>query len=189
MGLLREKNILIIIPKSQFSEDELFGLRSALKENGANIVVLSKSGQEAFGVKKEIFKPDGMIVDWNKQPGVLGKYHAVILIGGKGAKKSLWDDPIIPQILTDHYRAGSIIGAMGSALVVLIRASLITGEIPLPPEEYARKELESLNAVCVDTPVTSLGNMVLGQGEKSVSEFSNIILNLFKERGNTENIQ
>ena len=189
MGLLRGRNVLIIIPESQFSEDELFGLRSSLKENGANVVVLSRSGQEAFGEKKETFKPDGMIVDWNKQPGVFGKYHAVILIGGKGAKKSLWNDPIIPQILTDHYRAGSIIGAMGSALVVLNRASLITGEIPLPQEDEARKELESLNAICVDTPVTSLGNMVLGQGGNSVSEFSNIILDLFKERENAEKIQ
>ena len=189
MGLLRGRNVLIIIPKSQFSEDELFGLRSSLKENGANVVVLSRSGQEAFGEKKETFKPDGMIVDWNKQPGVFGKYHAVILIGGKGAKKFLWNDPIIPQILTDHYRAGSIIGAMGSALVVLNRASLITGEIPLPQEDEARKELESLNAICVDTPVTSLGNMVLGQGGNSVSEFSNIILDLFKERENAEKIQ
>ena len=56
MGLLRGRNVLIIIPKCQFSEDELFGLRSALKENGANVVVLSKSGQEAFGEKKEKFK-------------------------------------------------------------------------------------------------------------------------------------
>ena len=75
---------------------------------------------------------------------------------------------------------------MGSALVVLNRASLITGEIPLPQEDDARKELEFLNAVCVDTPVTSLGNIVLGQGENSISEFSNIILNLFKERENTQ---
>ena len=180
MSILARKNVLIIIPKSQFCEEELYGLRSALKQRGVHVVVLSKSGQEVRGLKRDKFQPDGMIVDWNKQPGVQGKYHAIVLIGGKGAKKSLWDDSIIPQILTDHYRAGSVIGAMGSALVVLMRASLVTGEIPLPREDDTRKELESLNAVCVDIPVTSLDSMVFGQGEDSIDEFSQTILNLIE---------
>ena len=178
MSFLLGKNALIIIPKSQFCEEELYGLRTALKQRGVNVVVLSKSGQEACGMKQDKFQPDGMIIDWNKQPGIQGKYHAIILVGGKGAKKSLWDDPIVPQILTDHYRAGSVIGAMGSALVVLVKASLVTGEIPLPQEADTRKELESLKAVCVDTPVTSFGGMVFGQGADSIGEFSQTILDL-----------
>ena len=105
---------------------------------------------------------------------------AVVLIGGKGAKKSLWDDQIIPQILTDHYRAGSVIGAMGSALVVLVRAALVTGEIPLPNDKDAQEELESLGAVCVDTPVISLGSMVFGQGADFVDGFSQTILDLIE---------
>ena len=98
------------------------------------------------------------------------------MVGGKGARKSLWDDPIIPQILADHYRAGSVIGAMGSALVVLIRASLAIGEIPAPQDVDSRKELESLNAIYAAAPVTSLGSIVCGQGEGSVDEFSQTIL-------------
>ena len=118
MSDLSRTNILIIIPKSQFCEQELNGVRTVLQQCGANVVVLSKSGQEARGMNKEKFQPDGMIVDWNKQIGVESKYHAVILVGGKGAKKSLWDDPIVPQILTDHYRFGSIIGAIGKPLLL-----------------------------------------------------------------------
>ena len=180
MNTLLEKNVLIIIPKSQFCDKELYGLRSALKQRGVHVVILSKSGQKARGMSRENFQPDGMIIDWNKQPGVQGKYHAVVLIGGKGAKKSLWDDPIVPQILTDHYRAGSVIGAIGSAIIVLMRTSLVTGEIPLPQEVDARKELESLRAVCVDIPVTSLGSVVVGQGADSIDEFSQTILNLIE---------
>ena len=182
VGTLLGKNILIIIPKNRFCEQELYGLRSTFQQKGARVVVLSKSGQEARSVNKDRFQPDGMIVDWDKQPGVKGKYNAVILVGGKGAKKSLWDDPIVPQILADHYRFGSIIGAMGEALVVLLRASLVTGEIPLPKDENTRKELESLNAVCVDIPVISSENIVLGQGADSVGQFSKIILDFVETR-------
>ncbi len=178
MGILPEKNVLIIIPKSQFCEKELNGVRTVLQQSGANVVVLSKSGQEAMGSNKGKFQPDGMIVDWNKQPGIKGKYHAVIVIGGKGAKKSLWDDPIVPQILADHYRSGSIIGAIGSALVVLIRASLVNGEIPLPGDEETRVELKNLNAFCIDTPVKRIDNIILGQGADSTHHFCQQILGL-----------
>ena len=182
MSNLFGKRVLIIIPKSQFCEQELNGVRTVLQQSGANVVVLSKSGQEARGVNKKKFQPDGMIVDWNKQIGVDGKYHAVILVGGKGAKKSLWDDPIVPQILIDHYRFGSIIGAMGAAIVVLVRASLVTGEVPIPEDDDTCKELENLNAVCVDVPVTSVENVVLGQGGNSVHQFSQIIIGLIEAK-------
>ena len=181
MSNLSKKNILIIIPKSQFCEQELNGVRTVLQQVGANVIVLSKSGQEARGSNKKKFQPDGMIVDWNKQPGIKEKYHAVIVIGGKGAKKSLWDDPIVPQILTDHYRSGRIIGAIGSALVVLIRASLVNGEIPLPRDEETRVELRNLNAVCIDTPVTRIDNIILGQGADSAHHFSQQILGLMDD--------
>ena len=181
MSNLFGKRVLIIIPKSQFCEQELNGVRAVLQQVGANVIVLSKSGQEARGSNKEKFQPDGMIVDWDKQPGIKGKYHAVIVIGGKGAKKSLWDDPIVPQILTDHYRSGNIIGAIGTALVVLIRASLVNGEIPLPRDEETRVELKNLNAVCIDTPVTRIDNIILGQGADSAQHFSQKILDLMHD--------
>ena len=182
MSNLLGKHILIIIPKSQFCEQELDGVKTALQQSGAKVVVLSKSGQEARGINKKKIKPDGMIIDWNKQPGIKEKYHAVIVIGGKGAKKSLWDDPIVPQILTDHYRSGRIIGAIGSALVVLIRASLVNGEIPLPRDEETRVELRNLNAVCIDTPVTRIDNIILGQDADSVHHFSQKILDLMGDK-------
>ena len=181
MTNLSKKNILIIISKSQFCGQELNGVRAVLQQVGANVIVLSKSGQEARGSNKEKFQPDGMIIDWNKQPGIKGKYHAVIVIGGKGAKKSLWDDPIVPQILTDHYRSGRIIGAIGSALVVLIRASLVNGEIPLPRDEETLVELKKLNAVCIDIPVTRIDNIILGQGANSAHHFAQKILGLMDD--------
>ena len=174
------KQVLIIIPKNHFCDQELNGVRTVLQQGGANVIVLSKSGQEAQGVNKEKFQPDGMIVDWDKQIGVDGKYHAVILVGGKGAKKSLWDDPIVPMILIDHYRFGSVVGAIGEALVVIQKASLIIGDVPLPKDESTREELERLNVACVDIPVIRGENLVLGQGVNSVSEFSRSIVDCIK---------
>ena len=175
MSALSGKNVLIIIPKSQHCGGELVGVRSVMEYEGARVVVLSRSGQEARGMNQERCQPDGMIIDWNKQPGVEGKYHAVVLVGGKGARKSLWDDPIVPQILTDHYRTGSVVGAMGSALVVLARTSLITGDIPEPEEESVRHELDGLGIAYADRPVTCYGNVVAGQGAGAVEIFARTV--------------
>ena len=69
---------------------------------------------------------------------------------------------------------------MGSALVVLVRAGLVTGEIPLPHDDDACMELESLNAVYSKDLITSFGAIVCGQGENSVNEFSQTILGLIE---------
>ncbi len=110
MEEISKENVLIIIPNSQYCDEELYGVMSSLKESGVRAIVLSKSGQEAFNMKRDKFKLGGMIVVWGKQRCVNGKCNAVILVGGKGARKSLWDDSIITQVLADYYRAGRVIG-------------------------------------------------------------------------------
>ena len=57
MSNLLGKHILIIIPKSQFCEQELDGVKTALQQSEAKVVVLSKSGQEARGINKKKFQP------------------------------------------------------------------------------------------------------------------------------------
>ncbi len=156
------KNIMIAIPKSQFEEGELLPLRAALENAGARVVVLSKSGQKARGMEKTTFEPDGTIVDWNKQPGVAGKYHAVVVLGGRGASKSLWDDPILPQILTDHFRMDRLVAAVGEGLPVLVRAGLW--------DEDHRP----------DSPVTVSGNVVVASGKEAVQAFAASLIRLLQ---------
>ncbi|MGP0564532.1 MULTISPECIES: DJ-1/PfpI family protein [unclassified Nitrospina] len=162
------KNILIIMPNNQFDGDELLGLLEALEPTGARVVVLSKSGREATGMKKERFTPDGTIIDWNKQEGVSGKYHAIVLTGGKGAAKSLWNDPIVPQILVDHHRAGSIIAAIGTSIVVVGKAGLLPGRAACPGDSAARSELENQGIPCEEVPVLADDRIVTANGCSSI---------------------
>ena len=62
--------------------------------------------------------------------------------------------------------------------MVLIRASLVNGEIPLPRDEETLVELKKLNAVCIDIPVTRIDNIILGQGANSAHHFAQKILGL-----------
>jgi protease I len=173
---LKSKNILIVIPKSQFEEQELFDTLEVLKTAGLRTIVLSKSGQEAMGMNKTRFTPDGVLVDWDKQQGVSGKYDAAIVLGGKGAPKSLWDDTILPQILTDHFRAERIIGAIGLGVAVLTRASLVSYEAAGPDDEKFLSELENAGLTRSSAPVVEDGRVITASGPEAAKEFAHAIL-------------
>jgi protease I len=173
---MSEKNILIVIPRNQFDEDELFVTRETLESAGARVVVLSQTGQEAVGMNKTRFQPHGTIIDWNKQEGIFGKYAAVVLVGGKGAAKSLWDDPILPQILTDHYRAGKVVAAIGQSVIVLARASFLMQRAASgPDQEKFRHELEAGSGFYADEPVTCGDRIITACGGEAAKEFAEAV--------------
>ncbi len=61
-----------------------------------------------------------------------------------------------------------------------MKASMVLGEIPLPSEDLAKKEQESLGAAFNDSLVTCEGKIVFGQCVNSVNKFSQTILGLIK---------
>jgi len=176
MANLQAKNILIVIPKSQFQEQELFDTLEVLKVAGPRIIILSKSGQAAVGMNKTRFTPDGVLVDWDKQEGYAGKYDAVLVMGGKGAPKSLWDDTILPQILTDHFRAERVIGAIGLGVAVLARASLLSYETAGPGDATFLSELEQAGLTRASSPIIQDGKVITASGPEAATEFAHTIV-------------
>lgn len=182
MGNLSGRNILIVIPKNQYAEDELFETRNYLEKEGARVVVLSPKGQEAVGMNKTRFQPQGMLIDWNKQAGIHNKYDAVLLVGGKGAKKSLWSDTILPQILTDHYRAGRVVGALGLSVAVLTRASFLN-EKPVsgPEDEVCLHEIEAGGGYLSEDSVTCHERIITAKGGQAAEEFAATVMKIIMD--------
>ena len=175
-------NILIVIPKNQFDEDELFSTRSVLQAAGSRVVILSKTGKEAVGMKKTRFQPNGIIADWNRYRGRSGKYDAVLLIGGRGAAKSLWDDDIVPQILTDHYRGESVVGAIGTSVVVLARAGFLTeANTAAPDDEKVLKELQIAGAIRSDESVVCENRIITARDAKVAKQFVETVLEVLRQ--------
>ena len=157
----------------------MFDTLEILKTYGPRVLVLSKSGQEAVGMNKTRFTPDGVLVDWDKQPGISGKYDAVLVMGGKGAPKSLWDDTILPQILTDHFRAGRVIGALGLGVAVLARASLLSYEAAGPEDERFILELKQVGLTRSNDAVIQDGKVITAAGPDAAAEFAQAVLSAF----------
>ncbi len=162
---------MIAVPKNQFNEEELFGVRDFFTSRGAKLMILSPSGKEATGDCKTRFSPDGMIVDWNKLLEGRSRYDAVLTLGGKGAWKSLWSDQILPQILTDHHRAGCVIGAMGCGVPVLAGASLCKGELAVPNDERVLARLDELGFYPSDDELLAENKVISASSSNVLDRF------------------
>ena len=173
---------LLVIPQNRFCEQQLFDLKEVLEGGGGECRILSKSGKEAKGEAKTLFQPDGMLVDWNRFLQDKQKYDAVIVIGGKGAKSSIWEDPILPQILTDHFRAGKILGAFGLSVVALARAGLVSRcEVSAQKEEACLKELDDAGAFPEDKNLVVVNRIITSNDSSTGKIFGETILELLRD--------
>ena len=173
---------LLVIPQNRFCEQQLFDLKEVLEGGGGECRILSKSGKEAKGEAKTLFQPDGMLVDWNRFLQGKPKYDAVIVIGGKGAKSSIWEDPILPQILTDHFRAGKILGAFGLSVVALARAGLVSRcEVSAQKEEACLKELDDAGAFPEDKNLVVVNRIITSNDSSTGKIFGETILELLRD--------
>ena len=146
--------ILLVIPQNRFCDQQLLDLKTVFEAIPVKSVILSKSGSEAVGEMKTKLIPDGILVDWDKKFLRNKKFDAVVVVGGKGAKNSIWDDPILPQILTDHFRAGKVIGALGLSVVSMARAGLLDGQdASAPNHKSCIQELKRAGAYIVEEPL------------------------------------
>jgi len=171
--------ILLVIPQNRFCEQQLWDLKTIFDATSVKSVILSKSGLEAVGERKARLIPDGILADWDKRFLPNKKFDAVVVVGGKGAKKSIWDDPILPLILTDHYRAGKVLGALGLSVVSLARAGLLTGlQASAPNHDSCAQELKTAGAFVVDEPMTYSDQIVTASDDSSGKLLGEKILEL-----------
>ena len=172
---------LLVIPQNRFCGRELSDLKEILDRGPGKCVVLSRSGKEGKGEDKTILQPDGMLVDWNRHLLGKQKYDAVIVIGGKGSRNYIWEDPILPQILTDHFRANKILGAFDLSVVALARAGLISScEVSAPKDEKCLKELEEVGAFPEDKALVVVDRIITSNDAGSGKAFGEIILKLLQ---------
>ena len=170
---------LLVIPQNRFCEQQLFDLKKILERASGKCLILSKSGKKVKGEGKTLVEPDGMLVDWNRYLQGKQKYDAVVVIGGKGSKSTIWNDTILPQILTDHFRAGKILGAFGLSVVALARAGLVSRcAVSAINEEACLKELTDVGAFPEEKNLVAIDRIITSNNSNSGEEFGVKILEL-----------
>jgi len=193
MGRLSGKNILIIIPKDYYNEEELEVPYELLKSEEANIIVASSKMKEAVGMKTGRRMPDRLIVD--SMEGITGDsyvtggtgtrqikavFQGVVVVGGSGARNYLWEDKIVRLLITDRYKSEFVVAAIGQGIGCLAEANLVEAlEVPVN-ESTAKKPflkiLEKGKALLSDEDLIIHERLVLGKDSSVAEAFAQAVI-------------
>ncbi|MEE9259248.1 MAG: DJ-1/PfpI family protein [Nitrospinaceae bacterium] len=191
MGRLAEKNILFIIPKDYYNEEELDTLRPIFEEEGASIRIASGKMKEAVGMKNGRVMPDVLIVDaiegivgdsyvtgFRGTRQIKGIFHGVVVIGGRGARSYLWKDRLVRLLLTDRYRSGFVVSAIGLGVPCLgITGLLENQEVAAENDKHVLAELDKANAIISeDQDVVALERVVTGRNASAAEAFAEALI-------------
>ena len=193
MGRLTGKNILMIIPKDYYNEEELEVPYEIFKSEDANIIIASGKMKEAVGMKTGRRMPDRLIVDCME--GITGDsyvtggtgtrqikavFQGAVVVGGSGARNYLWKDKITRLLLVDRYKSEFVVAAIGLGIGCLAEASLVANlEVPVD-ESKAKKSflkiLEEGKALLTDKGVIVHERIVMGKDGSVAKDFAQAVV-------------
>ena len=193
MERLSGKNILIIIPKDYYNEEELEIPYELFKSEDANIIVASAKMKEAVGMKTGRRMPDRLIVDCME--GITGDsyvtggtgtrqikavFQGVVVVGGSGARIYLWEDKIVRLLITDRYKSEFVVAAIGQGIGCLAEANLVESlEVPVN-ENIAKKPflkiLEKGKALLNDEDLIIHERLVIGKDSSIAEAFAQAVI-------------
>ena len=193
MGRLTGKNILIIIPKDYYDEEELEIPYELFKSEDANIIIASGKMKEAVGMKTGRRMPDRLIVD--SMEGITGDsyvtggtgtrqikavFQGAVVVGGSGARSYLWEDKMVRLLLTARYKSEFVVAAIGQGIGCLAEANLVEAlEVPVD-ESTAKKPflkiLEKGKALLSDENLIIHERLVIGKDSSIAKAFAEAVV-------------
>jgi len=107
------------------------------------------------------------------------EFDAVVVVGGSGSPKYLWDDTQLRNLVRDAYEDGKVVAAICLSPVVLARAGILKGKEATASSD-AVAELKKGGAIYKDESVVIAGRIVTGRDPASAEAFANAIVSLLR---------
>ncbi|MCH8157734.1 MAG: DJ-1/PfpI family protein [Nitrospinae bacterium] len=194
MGRLTGKNILIIIPKDYYDEDELEIPHQIFQsEDAAHIIIASGKMKEAVGMKSGHRMPDRLLVD--TMEGITGDsyvtggtgtrqikaiFHGAVVIGGTGTRKYLWKDKITRLLLVDRYKSAFVVAGIGEGIGCLAEANLVENlEVAVDASKAKKPFLEILEqgkAILSNESIIVHNRIVTGRDASTAEAFAHAVV-------------
>ena len=193
MGRLSGKNMLMIIPKDYYNEEELEIPYEIFKSEDANILIASGKMKEAVGMKTGRRMPDRLIVD--SMEGITGDsyvtggtgtrqikavFQGAVVIGGSGARNYLWKDKITRLLLVDRYKNEFVVAAIGHGIGCLAESSLVENlEVPVNESEAKKPFLKILGegkALLSNQNVIVHERLIMGKDDSVAEAFAQAVV-------------
>ena len=165
------KKVLIVIPPTQFREEEFFEPRKILQDEGATVVVASTAVRVCRGMKAGSVQADISIADAKADD-----YAGLVLCGGSSVPEFFWNDKKLHELVTAMAAAGKVIAAICLSTVVLAKAKLLAGrEATVYFLPQAIQELKDAGAKYVKKTLLIHNNIILAEGPPDSQRFGQAI--------------
>ncbi len=168
---LTGKKVLMVVPRTQFREEEVFEPQRILERDGAEVVIASTAAGTCRGMRDGIIEARVGLGDIQA-----GEYDALVIAGGSSVPELFWKDKKLAELAAAMAGADKVVAAISLSTVVLARAKILEGKnatvYHLP---QALEELQSNGAVYVKDKLVVEGNVITAEGPNEAREFSNAI--------------
>jgi protease I len=165
------KKVLMVIPHTQFRDEEFFEPKKILEDEGAAVSVASTTVRICRGMKGGIAQADIAIADAKADD-----YAAVVLCGGSSVPEFFWNDKKLQELVTAVFAAGKIVAAICLSTVVLAKAKLLAGrEATVYFLPQAIEELKNAGAKYVKETLLIHNRIILAEGPPESQRFGQAI--------------
>ena len=154
---LAGRKVLMVIPPTQFRDEEFLEPRKILEDEGATVVVGSTTVRVCRGMKSTTVQSDIAIADAKADD-----YAALVICGGSSAPEYFWNDKKLQELAAAMSAAGKIVAAICLSTVVLAKAKLLAGrEATVYFLPQAIEELKAGGATYVKETLLIHNNIIL----------------------------
>ncbi len=172
LGGAPRPRVAMIVAPADFDDQEYSVTRSVLERGGARVTLACTSRSEAVSHAGMTVRPDLAIRELSA-----GRLDAVVIVGGMGAARHLWDNADLRALVIDADRRKKVVAAICLAPGALARAGVLAGrKATCYPDPAVVAEIRGRGAEYLDAPVVAAGKVITGSGPQSASEFGAKIL-------------
>jgi len=170
-GKLAGKRVLMVIPHTQFRDEEFFDPKKILEAEGAVTVTASSAARTCYSVRGAVVQSECAIADAKPD-----EFDALVLCGGASVPEFFWKDKKLQDLAAAMSAAGKLVAAISLSTVVLAKAKLLAGRkatVYFLPE--AIQELKASGATYVSEPVVVQDKIITAEGPRESVRFGEAI--------------
>ena len=166
------KRILLIVPQSNFSDQEFETLRTVFGSEGAEMESAAPRATTANGVGGLLIPADVALelVDTDA-------YDAFVFVGGKGAS-SLFQDEYALKLAREAASQNKVLGATSAATLLLGLAGVLEDKNATCPPRLARSFTDIAKCRYEDQAMVADGKIITARDANACADFAHAIVRL-----------
>ncbi len=176
------KRVLFILIPSGFKDVEFDTPYTMIKDAGHHVDVAGLIADEATGVDGMLFTPN-LVLD-EISPEDLATYDIVVIPGGPGSTRHLWDNKKVQKVVSTFHKQKKIVATICFGCIVPVQAGILKNKKATiyPTDEslevLKQQEVEYVDEGCV---VLEDEKIITAQGPSFAKDFAQAILDLLTQ--------